>query len=122
MDPALTRDATMPSTSPESLVRQRCFTHGNREAAARCPECRRFFCRECVTEHDDRVICAACLAKLASHKRTARHPFHFAPHLIAATFSLLFLWLLIYSLGRVLISIPSSFHDGTVWKKTEPAS
>lgn len=32
---------------------------------ARCPECRRFFCRECVTEHDDQLLCASCLRKAA---------------------------------------------------------
>src|SRR5438132_254763 len=54
----------------EILARQRCLNHLNREAVARCPECKRFFCRECVTEHEDRLICAACLKKLA--KATAR--------------------------------------------------
>ena len=44
-----------------ALAHQRCFNHALREAAARCPGCGNFFCRECVTEHDDRVLCAACL-------------------------------------------------------------
>jgi hypothetical protein len=48
-----------------ALVHQRCFNHATREAVARCPQCSQFFCRECITEHDDRVICAACLKKLA---------------------------------------------------------
>jgi hypothetical protein len=49
----------------QNLLLQRCFNHGMREAAARCPECGRFYCRECITEHDDRVLCSACLKKLA---------------------------------------------------------
>jgi uncharacterized paraquat-inducible protein A len=44
--------------------RTRCHNHPQREAAARCPECGRFFCRECVTEHEGRVICSACLRAL----------------------------------------------------------
>lgn len=48
-----------------ALIHQRCFNHATREAVARCPECSQFFCRECITEHDDRVICSACLKKLA---------------------------------------------------------
>ena len=34
-----------------NLIHQRCSNHPGREAAVRCPECGRFFCRECVTEH-----------------------------------------------------------------------
>ena len=45
------------------LAHQRCFNHATREAVARCPECHHFFCRECITEHDDRVLCTGCLKK-----------------------------------------------------------
>ncbi len=45
-------------------LQQRCRNHLTREAAVRCPLCRDYFCRECVTEHDDRLICAVCLKKL----------------------------------------------------------
>ena len=47
-----------------SLRQQRCILHPNREAVARCPGCGRYFCRECVTEHDGRVLCAACISRL----------------------------------------------------------
>ena len=46
-----------------------------REAVARCPECTQFFCRECITEHDDRVLCSACLKKLARVPLTRRPGF-----------------------------------------------
>src|SRR5580658_7631208 len=36
-----------------TLLDQRCFNHDLREAVAQCPSCKRFFCRECVTEHAD---------------------------------------------------------------------
>jgi hypothetical protein len=42
-------------------IQQRCLHHHTREAAVRCPVCRNYFCRECVTEHDDRLVCAGCL-------------------------------------------------------------
>jgi hypothetical protein len=29
---------------------------------------------------------------------------------------ILVLWILFYFLGQILVSIPSSFHEGTVWK------
>jgi uncharacterized paraquat-inducible protein A len=101
----------------ENLSHQRCFRHQEREAVARCPECRRYFCRECITEHDDRVVCATCLKKLtvtgvrsASRWRLVRNSLH-------GLLAVLVLWLVFYSLGRCLLSIPSSFHEGTVWKE-----
>ncbi len=42
-------------------LQQRCWNHEAREAACRCPACGRSFCRECVTEHEMRLLCAACL-------------------------------------------------------------
>ena len=48
-----------------SIAQERCFNHAFREAVARCPECGRTFCRECISEHDDRVICAFCLKRLS---------------------------------------------------------
>ena len=47
-----------------AIAQRRCFHHPIREAVARCPACRDYYCRECVTEHDNRVICAGCLKKL----------------------------------------------------------
>ena len=29
---------------------------------SRCPSCKRFYCRECVTEHDGRLLCVQCLS------------------------------------------------------------
>jgi hypothetical protein len=48
-----------------ALARQRCLHHSSREAIARCLDCRQFFCRECITEHDERLVCASCLKKVA---------------------------------------------------------
>jgi hypothetical protein len=100
-----------------TLADRRCFNHARREAVARCPECGRFFCRECITEHDDRVVCAACLSKSAGsqggrvglRRRLTR----------AVQFSLAFalIWLCFHCLGQALLSIPVDFHDGTLWRR-----
>src|SRR5690349_16700517 len=45
------------------MVHQSCWNHETREAVCRCPECSRSYCRECVTEHAARLLCAACLRK-----------------------------------------------------------
>jgi hypothetical protein len=44
---------------------RRCWNHDAREAVCRCPQCGRSFCRECVTEHESRLLCAACLRSAA---------------------------------------------------------
>jgi hypothetical protein len=43
------------------FLQQRCWNHEAREAVCRCPACGRSFCHECVTEHELRLLCAACL-------------------------------------------------------------
>ena len=99
------------------LFEQRCANHADREAAARCLECGRFFCRECVTEHRGRLLCAACLG------RTARPPLRRRLHLAwvgraaALVAAFFFAWVFFYSLGRNLARIPVAVHEGTVWWK-----
>ena len=98
-----------------SLAAQRCLHHSLREAVARCPECKHFYCRECIAEHDDRVICAACLRKMLRRPEQRRHPFLWLARAAALGCSLLTGWLAFYWVGRILLSIPTSFHDGTLW-------
>jgi hypothetical protein len=99
-----------------SLAQQRCFNHATREAAARCPECKQFFCRECITEHDDRVVCASCLIKL-THKPLAQR-FALARLLLVAqcVFGLLVTWYFFFLIGQSLLKLPNSFHEGTLWQ------
>lgn len=54
-----------------TVLHQRCWNHEAREAVCRCPECGRSYCRECVTEHDGRLLCALCL-KAQSHAVTKK--------------------------------------------------
>ena len=101
------------------LVQQRCLNHPEREAAARCPQCGRSFCRECVTEHQERFICAACLLRLtaAPAKKRRSWPRLLAP-LLSAGFGLFLIWFYFYSIGRALLSIPSTFHQ-VIWNSSE---
>jgi hypothetical protein len=98
------------------IVNERCFHHKRREAVAVCPECRRVFCRECITEHEDRIICATCLKRkffATDRKRLRFISLLRAGNGIAGIF---ILWIFFYFIGQILVSIPSSFHEGTVWK------
>lgn len=103
------------NTKSSDLSRQRCFNHAGREAAAQCPQCRRFFCRECVTEHEGRVICATCLIKLIDK---ANRPHRGLGAIITAgagIAGIVVAWLMFQCLGQLLLELPTSFHEGNVW-------
>jgi hypothetical protein len=99
-----------------TLALQRCLNHPAREAAARCVECAGHFCRECVVEHDGRLLCAACLRKAS--KTSALRELWLARvwTFLRTAGALLVLWLAFFSLGKILLAIPSSFHEGDFWK------
>lgn len=99
-----------------SLVHQRCFNHAAREAVARCPECRQHFCRECITEHEDRVICSACLNNLARVPLLKRPAFARLGHVSQCLLGGLVAWFFFYLIGSTLARLPTSFHEGTLWK------
>lgn len=101
--------------NPAALASQRCFHHSLREAVARCPECGHFYCRECITEHDDRVICAACLRQLAATEPAQRMSLAWAWPGLQLAAGLIMLWLCFYLFGAALLSIPTSYHEGSVW-------
>jgi len=106
----------MPDTA-RGLASQRCFNHPEREAAALCPECGRYFCRECVTEHEDRVLCASCLGASKADNGKVRSIMAPALRFAQAALGVLIAWLFFYYMAEALLSIPDSFHDGTIWEK-----
>jgi hypothetical protein len=100
----------MSAPARNRLFGQRCSIHLEREAAVRCPGCSRFYCRECVTEHENRMLCAHCVA----HPDAAPLPsaFHGARWFAASVGGLLIAWLVFYYLGMDLARMPSLFHGG----------
>jgi hypothetical protein len=103
-----------------TLALQRCLHHVEREAVARCTSCTEHFCRECIVEHEGRVICSECRGKLL--QKTGRRT-GFGKHVAAGlhlTISIFVLWFSIYLFGKTLLLIPSSFHEGDVWKDFPP--
>jgi len=98
------------------LTLQRCFNHATREAVARCPECNQFFCRECITEHEDRVLCAACLKKLAPKPLAQRVGLAQVFGLAQCALGLLVAWYFFFLIGVGLSRLPDSFHEGTLWQ------
>ena len=98
-----------------SLVQQ-CAHHPARPASARCPSCRQSFCRECVVEHDGRIICADCLGKImaAPARRRRRLIIPIFPA-IQALVAVAALWCLFFLLAAALRRIPADVHKGIIW-------
>ena len=100
-----------PIPTPPALVQARCWNHPSREAVVRCPECRRFFCRECVTEHQGRMVCATCVVQGSVVTRRVERPAA-ALWITLALAGVLLAWLVFYYAGLSLARIPSTFHGG----------
>ncbi len=96
---------------------RKCVRHSAREAAARCPACAEFFCRECVVEHEGKLLCGPCLAKRASKTGTRHERGRRVRRVARAGAGVLALWFVFYGIGALLLKIPPELHDGTVWKK-----
>ena len=104
-----------------NLSRQRCIRHPEREAVARCPSCGRFFCRECVTEHEGRILCTACLSRTAEEREPGRRPcacaaLRAAGKGLALAACFLLLWSFYTFVGIILQAIPHRFHDSTAFE------
>jgi len=94
-----------------SLLHQRCFHHAAREAVARCPECTRFYCRECVTEHEGRIICANCLRRLAEANAAVGAGWWQVARGVMWMLSFGLAWSVFYGLGSMLLAIDPKVHD-----------
>jgi len=99
-----------------NVSQQRCFNHAVREAAARCPECRQFFCRECITEHEDRVLCTACLRKLTQPLSARRRSFAPVKRFVECAAGILLAWFFFFLIGESLGRFSDSFHEGVIWQ------
>ena len=98
------------------LPTRRCARHPAREAAARCLACGEFFCRECVVEHEGRLLCASCLARQTT-KGALRLSFgRAARRALALALAVVVAWVAFYMFGALLLRLPTRFHDGTIWR------
>ena len=86
------------------LLAQCCSNHETREAVCRCPECRRSLCRECVTEHEGRLVCAACLAR-SSRDRAPRRITRRTAGAAMLVGGLFLAWALFFAIGESIVTI-----------------
>lgn len=97
------------------VLEQRCWNHEDREAVCRCPQCGRSYCRECVTEHQSRLLCAACLRAAAHEVRPARRIFRrFLPAAMCLA-GFVLAWFVFYGAGEALLE--STAHlEQSIWQ------
>ncbi len=96
-----------------------CHHHPERDSVARCPSCGLVFCRECVVEHDGKILCASCMRNaVKSAQVPVRKKLNLGPWVLGLKFvvALFFLWFCFFGVGRMLLKMPASYHDGSVWK------
>jgi hypothetical protein len=81
---------------PALPIRQQCWNHETREAVCRCPGCARSYCRECVTEHEARLLCAVCLRKTLPDAVARRRG---VPRVVLLAGGLLLAWVLLLGIA-----------------------
>ncbi len=96
------------------LAERRCFNHAHREAVAQCTKCGNFYCRECITEHEGRMTCARCLP-VQTERRRRKSLLSGLVTTLQLLVGIFVLWLTFYYLGKALLTLPSHFHEGTLW-------
>ena len=95
-------------------IQQRCWNHEGREAVCRCPECGRSYCRECVTEHESRLVCAACLRTIARGRPKRRRSLGGLGQMGMALAGLLLAWVILFGAGEVLMTFSARLEQ-TAW-------
>jgi len=87
------------------LAAARCLNHVARPAVGRCLDCKRAFCRECLTEHGGRLTCVGCLQVKATPGASRRSRLrHLTPSLLGVA-ALLGSWMFFYTAGAWLESV-----------------
>lgn len=96
----------------EALHRARCVLHPGREAAGICTRCRRYFCRECVTEHEGRLRCARCLAaEAAPAAREGGSWRASAKAAVRLAIGVLAVWTFFLAVSELLMALPRVGED-----------
>ena len=63
------------------------------------------------------MICAECLAKTRARPASSRSVWGGLSSAMAWVMGFGLGFLFFYSVGRVLLTVPAAYHDGTIWRK-----
>jgi hypothetical protein len=94
-----------------TFATRRCFIHANREAASLCVTCRRSFCRECVVDHEGRLMCNACLAKATKRPATRESRLAILTGPINILCAVVLCWFVFYMVGRGFLLLEPVRHQ-----------
>lgn len=97
-----------------TTLHHRCWNHEEREAVCRCPECGRSFCRECVGEHESRLLCAGCLKAKALVRQTAGNQRRFRNPALALA-GLVLGWVILFCAGEAAMTFTGR-SEQAVWQ------
>jgi hypothetical protein len=87
-----------------------------REAVASCPSCQHHYCRECITEHEDIIVCRHCLASQIDLQPKEPSPFiSYSLGFVEMSVGLVILLSSIYFYCFLFSQAPKDFHDGEIW-------
>ena len=88
-----------------NAIQQRCWNHESREAVCRCPGCGNSFCRECVTEHESRLLCAACLRSLTRAQQGERAGGRRLTQVAMALAGIVMAWVIFFGAGEAMLTL-----------------
>lgn len=114
---------SVPSSTPSApnLPRRHCMRHSQREPVAKCLGCGGALCRECVSQHDGKIYCVHCLAKLrqpaTAPAATGRRWWPILRSAAETVLAVMVVWGIFYGIGAIAVRIPSEFHEGTMWQE-----
>jgi len=87
------------------MLEQRCWNHETREAVCRCLVCGRSYCRECVSEHEGRLLCAACLRSQAQAAAVPPGRLHRVRTVCLSLAGILLAWAIFFGAAESLATI-----------------
>lgn len=95
------------------LQKQKCHIHLEREAAVRCPQCTKFYCRECVTEFERQFLCSFCLQEKTKTNTTVSSNRFLQTSRSAILFITVFILTMyfFYSLMSYFATLEALFHQ-----------
>ena len=98
------------------LFDERCWNHDAREAVCRCPACRRSFCRECVTEHENRLMCASCLLNVVRSAAPPARRLRWLVSMGTIAAGVILAWAIFFGAAESLITITERAEQ-LEWRK-----